>query len=171
MIPVERCMFHVKHILMSIFIFTSFIMKRFTSPHQKIGLHGEQLAYEYLVSQGYSCLEKNFSCKFGEIDLIMKQGSVIHFFEVKTITLRSYADDDQIKDKRQLFRMQYGTVQNPFQNITYKKKCRLQKTAEYFLLTHGLGATNNKFQIDGLGITLNQDHEKIQYTIIPNIII
>jgi len=34
----------------------------------------EQMALEYLQQQGLSLLERNFRCKMGEIDLIMREG-------------------------------------------------------------------------------------------------
>ena len=34
-----------------------------------IGAWGEYLAAKYLKKQGYRILERNYSCRFGEIDL------------------------------------------------------------------------------------------------------
>ena len=38
-------------------------------PHE-LGKEGEQEAEEYLIREGYKIIERNFSCKTGEIDLI-----------------------------------------------------------------------------------------------------
>ena len=47
------------------------------------GQLGESLAYNYLKKHGYKILEKNYTNKIGEIDLIAKKGDYIVFVEVK----------------------------------------------------------------------------------------
>lgn len=48
-----------------------------------IGQIGEEIALEYLKEKGYIFLDKNFSGKFGEIDLIFKDEEYLIFVEVK----------------------------------------------------------------------------------------
>ena len=43
----------------------------------------EQLAADYLISQGLTFVERNFHCRNGEIDLIMLDGDTYVFVEVK----------------------------------------------------------------------------------------
>jgi putative endonuclease len=50
---------------------------------QLAGDAGEDRALAYLERQGLSLLQRNFRCKGGEIDLIMKDGSAIVFVEVR----------------------------------------------------------------------------------------
>lgn len=47
------------------------------------GLFYEQQAQSYLVQQGLSLLDKNYSCRYGEIDLIMMDNGFLCFIEVK----------------------------------------------------------------------------------------
>jgi len=47
------------------------------------GDHFEQLALHWLQQQGLQIIQQNFSCRFGEIDLIMLDGSSVCFIEVK----------------------------------------------------------------------------------------
>jgi putative endonuclease len=54
-----------------------------TSPTQSTGGYYEQLALEYLESQGLTCVARNFRCKLGEIDLIMTQNNQLVFVEVR----------------------------------------------------------------------------------------
>lgn len=62
-------------------------MKQFTSPHQKIGLYGEKEAEMFLVKHGFIIVERNFSSKSGEIDLICRKNNKLHFIEVKSVTV------------------------------------------------------------------------------------
>ena len=55
-----------------------------------LGDKGEEIAENYLNRNGYRVLEKNYNCKFGEIDLIVKKKDVITFVEVKTRSNRNY---------------------------------------------------------------------------------
>jgi putative endonuclease len=49
-----------------------------------LGAFGEGLACEHLAECGYRVLERNFSCKIGEVDIIAIQGDTVVFIEVKT---------------------------------------------------------------------------------------
>lgn len=54
------------------------------------GRDGETRAEEYLVSNGYNILEKNYRNRFGEIDIIARDGKTIVFIEVKTRNTNSH---------------------------------------------------------------------------------
>ena len=56
------------------------MMKKTT---RNIGLEAEESCCDYLQKQGLTLIEKNFFCRFGEIDLIMKEDNTIVFFEVR----------------------------------------------------------------------------------------
>ena len=56
-------------------------MKQF---NKKTGEVGERLAEEVLVKKGFELILRNFSTRFGEIDLIMRDKEKIVFVEVKT---------------------------------------------------------------------------------------
>ena len=47
------------------------------------GLCRETEARDYLERRGLRCLAQNFHCRFGEIDLVMRDGEAICFVEVK----------------------------------------------------------------------------------------
>ena len=48
------------------------------------GKWGEDQAEKYLRKKGYRTIERNFSCRFGEIDLIVSDRTYLVFVEVKT---------------------------------------------------------------------------------------
>ena len=67
-----------------------------------IGKEKEELAAKFLARQGVKILEKNFSCRMGEIDLIGLDGDCIVFVEVKyrTNTDYGYPQEAVSKNKR-----------------------------------------------------------------------
>lgn len=51
---------------------------------QKTGNLGEHAARAFLENKGYMFVAQNFRSRYGEIDLIMQDGAVLVFVEVKT---------------------------------------------------------------------------------------
>lgn len=82
---------------------------------REIGALFEKKSAEYLIKHGYRILDKNFSCKCGEIDLIARSEGYLCFVEVKyrSNTLKGY----------------------PAESITPSKIRKITKTAEYYMLT------------------------------------
>lgn len=54
------------------------------------GRAAEDLAAEFLVAQGCQIIERNWHCRRGEIDLIVWDGSVCVFVEVRMRTSHAY---------------------------------------------------------------------------------
>ncbi|WP_034643672.1 YraN family protein [Desulfovibrio inopinatus] len=52
--------------------------------HLAVGRAGEDTATSFLLSKGYTILERNYRCRQGEIDLIAERDECIVFVEVKT---------------------------------------------------------------------------------------
>ena len=72
------------------------------SNKKALGDYGERLASQYLEQKGYTIISSNWHCRFGEIDIIAKDGEVLVFVEVKT---RSYdyfgAPQDLVSEKKE----------------------------------------------------------------------
>lgn len=81
------------------------------------GTEGEALAAGYLRSHGYELLCHSYHCRFGEIDLIAREGDTLCFVEVK---LRTNLD-----------------VALPREYVTPAKQKRLRKTALCYLAQTG----------------------------------
>lgn len=83
------------------------------TPRQIEGDAAESRALDYLQKQGLSLVERNFRCKGGEIDLIMRDRDVLVFVEV-----RKRADP------------RYGGAAA---SVTARKQARLSIAAQTFL--------------------------------------
>lgn len=81
-----------------------------------IGAWGENLAAKYLKRQGFRILEHNYSCRFGEIDLIVTDWNFLVFVEVKLRKSDAFARAAEFVD--------------------YRKQNRLRTTAELWLSQH-----------------------------------
>lgn len=54
------------------------------------GALAEQAAAEFLAGRGLRLIQRNYRCRFGEIDLIMRHGSTLVFVEVRYRQDRSF---------------------------------------------------------------------------------
>jgi len=53
---------------------------------RKIGDLGENMACKFLMKRGFEIVERNYSKKWGEIDIIAQKGQKLHFIEVKSVS-------------------------------------------------------------------------------------
>ena len=60
--------------------------KVFTSEKQKIGEIGENIAVKFLMKHGFSVIDRNYTKKWGEIDIIAKKSEKLYFVEVKSVS-------------------------------------------------------------------------------------
>ncbi|MDR0476902.1 MAG: YraN family protein [Desulfobulbaceae bacterium] len=62
------------------------------SPDQRglLGRRGEELAADFLRQRGHVIVERNYRNKFGEIDIITRDGDTLVFVEVKTRKSQRY---------------------------------------------------------------------------------
>lgn len=58
-------------------------MMTWKAPHLRKGEAAEVLAQQWLQDRGLKLVEKNYRCKSGEIDLIMRDGTTLTFVEVR----------------------------------------------------------------------------------------
>ena len=57
-----------------------------TMQRRAVGIDGEQAAADWYVASGYEVLARNWRCRLGEIDLIVRRGRTVVFCEVKART-------------------------------------------------------------------------------------
>jgi putative endonuclease len=93
-----------------------------------LGRRGQKLCEKFLKNKGYKLLERNFSCRTGELDLIMAvPEGVIVFVEVKTRTNEDFVDAEAA--------------------ITKTKQIRMTRAAKFFIKTHKLEHLPLRFDI------------------------
>ncbi len=101
--------------------------------NKRIGGAGEILASEALKSRGYYILRQNFSCPYGEIDIIAIKDKTLCFIEVKTRTSDTYG--------------------SPGEAVDFKKQRHIRNAARYFLSYYKRGYEKVDFQV--IEITVN----------------
>lgn len=57
---------------------------------RKKGNEAEDLAANYLKKNGYKIIERNYSCKTGEIDIIASKNDTLVFAEVKARSTKAF---------------------------------------------------------------------------------
>ena len=69
-------------------------------PNTGSGRLGEQLTAEYLKEKGYEIVERNFKCRFGEIDIIARNREYLTFVEVKLRKSDAFGEAREFVDAR-----------------------------------------------------------------------
>ena len=65
------------------------------------GRLGERAAAYYLIDQGYSILERNWTCPIGEIDIVAREGDVLCIVEVKRrLSARKGRPEEALTDRK-----------------------------------------------------------------------
>jgi len=108
------------------------MQERRTQMDKGLGNYGESLAEIYFINKGHCVLERNYSCRFGEIDIITRYNGIIHFNEVKTV---------------------YHTNFHPLEQVTAKKIGRLIRAMHYYIKSQGLGDVD--ISLNALGIIIS----------------
>lgn len=60
-----------------------------------LGRWGESVAATHLEAKGYQLIERNWRCRWGEIDLVLRQGETLVFVEVKTRRGRDFGTPEE----------------------------------------------------------------------------
>ncbi|WP_101757589.1 YraN family protein [Oceanicoccus sp. KOV_DT_Chl] len=89
---------------------------RATSNTSTTGAHIEQQTEHWLTQQGLSSLHRNYRCREGEIDLIMRDAEHLVFVEVRYRKRHQYGDG--------------------LESVDWRKQQKLQKAAAHYLLRY-----------------------------------
>ncbi len=83
----------------------------------ELGRRGEELAAQWYERNGYAILARNWRCRAGELDLVVRREQTTAFVEVKTRTSVAYG--------------------HPFEAITAAKAARLRRLAAEWCQAEG----------------------------------
>lgn len=133
--------------------------KVFTSEKQKIGELGETMAVEFLVKHGFSILDRNYTKKWGEIDVVAEKGGKLYFIEVKSV---SHEIPDEVSRGTDDYR--------PEDNMHPWKVQRLSRTIQTYLLSKNV-PEDKEWQVDLLVVYLNLKDRKARIKVVSDIII
>ncbi|HBH71514.1 MAG: hypothetical protein UR62_C0015G0023 [Candidatus Nomurabacteria bacterium GW2011_GWF2_35_12] len=140
--------------------------KVFTSETQKIGEIGENIAVKFLVKHGFSIIDRNYTKKWGEIDIVAEKGNKLYFIEVKSVSRetlntfipKSYADSDERYEHR------------PEDNMHPWKLKRLSRTIQTYFLSKNIDE-GKEWQVDLLVVYLCQKEKKAKVKVVSDIIL
>lgn len=118
------------------------MVKRNRTAPRQVGSEKETDAMRYLGGQGLTFRERNFLCRMGEIDLIMLDGPVLVFVEV-----------------RWRRRSDFG---NPAETVNLEKQRKLVRCASLYLQRR-YGAQPPPCRFDVLGIAGDGAHARFQW--------
>ena len=94
---------------------------------RQVGSDYEKLAAEYLEACGFQILSCNYRCRYGEIDLIARDGETLVFCEVK------YRSDTRKGE--------------PSEAVGTKKQQTIYRCAAAYLQEHGIGDLPCRFDV------------------------
>jgi putative endonuclease len=110
---------------------------------EQLGRWGEKRCEKFLKRKGLKTLTRNFSCKTGEIDLVMvdSDGTLV-FVEVKTRASEDFSPSSRV-----------GHL--PVESVVTKtKQTRMLRTARYFLATNDI--EDRPYRFDVITIVLGE---------------
>ena len=95
--------------------------------NQELKAFGEDAAARLLESKGLRILARNFRLRFGELDLVALDGSILVFVEVK-----ARSKDDLI---------------DPYEAVDHTKQKKLRRLAEAFMARTRVGFDECRFDV------------------------
>ena len=98
-----------------------------TNARAELGTVGEEAARRAYVARGYVVAARNWRCRLGEIDLVVRRGGVLVVCEVKTRRGDGFG--------------------GPFDAVTAKKQRRLRALAAAYLQSPGTGFGRDELDV------------------------
>ncbi len=117
---------------------------------QQIGYIGEQLARSHLEAKGCRIVASNYRCRWGEVDLVARDGPVWVFVEVRTRRSNAYG--------------------GPEESLTADKAQRLALTAQHFLAESANVPAEPEWRIDLVAIRLGPNRRVLSIDHLQNVV-
>jgi len=101
--------------------------RRRVDPRRRLGLAGEDAVARWYEAAAYEVLDRNWRCRDGELDLVVRHGSTLVFCEVKTRASTRFGA--------------------PVEAVTGTKQRRLRMLAARWLAEHDAHRRNLRFDV------------------------
>ena len=155
--------------------------KVFTSKTQKIGEIGENIAVKFLVKHCYLIIDRNYTKKWGEIDIIAEKEGKLYFVEVKSVsrvTLPSFVARETLKTdvsrETKVKNVTRGTLDNneyrPEDNMHPWKLKRMSRTIQTYLVSNRIQEEKG-WQVDLIVVYLDLTNKKAKVNVISDIVL
>ena len=141
--------------------------KVFTSEKQKIGKIGENVAVKFLVKHGFLILDKNYTKKWGELDIVAERKNKLHFIEVKSVTRNL---DTVILHPKMNEQTQATDIWRPEDNMHPWKLKRMSRTIQTYLLFKKI-PDEKEWEADLLVVYLDLKSKKAKVKVVEDIIL
>jgi putative endonuclease len=137
--------------------------KNFTSKTQKLGEIGENVAIKFLMKHNFSILDRNYTKKWGELDIVAEKKNKLYFIEVKSISCLVLPNvSHETKDTSDDYR--------PEDNMHPWKLKRLSRTIQTYLLAKNI-RDEKEWQLDLLVVYLDLNNKKARIKVVQDIIL
>jgi len=113
-------------------------LEKISKSGSDLGKKGEEIALKILKNKGYSIICKNFRGRYGEIDIIAKDGDTLVFIEVKARRTLKYGEPEEAVDLRKID--------------------KIKKLIDYFLLVNPVSHKEQRIEV----ISLKFDNAKLK---------
>jgi putative endonuclease len=97
---------------------------------RELGRRGEAVAEAFLRSQRYTIVARNYRCRAGEIDLVVLDGRVLVFVEVRS--------------------RRGTTAGTPLESVDGRKQAQVARVAQHFLAARRWGDREARFDVVGV---------------------
>ena len=131
-------------------------MKRAKSEKRAIGDIGEEVACKYLISRGFTIVDRNYLRPWGEIDIVAKNKELLVFVEVKSVSRGT---------SQALSR---GTIR-PEENMHPAKIMRLSRVVQTYLIDRSV-PESQLWRVDLACVYLDFERKKGKVEVIENVI-
>src|SRR6185436_5677145 len=92
------------------------------SERRKIGDIGEEIVAKKLLGEGYSLVERNYWRPWGEIDLVVQKGNILHFVEVKSVSREAPFSSAGIRPEENMHEGKVRRLHRAIQTYLLEKK-------------------------------------------------
>lgn len=121
----------------------------------KIGKFGEDVACVFLKKHGYKIIERNYSKKWGELDIVAKKAGKLCFVEVKTVSCEIPIDVTHVTVPRTGYR--------PEENMHSSKIKKFTRVIQTYLQEKGIEKTEWSAALIAIRVDTASKRAKVRF--------